>query len=59
MQNELRKDKLLMLQLSVCKELGYTLAKLNTEMTLEELYVWSAYFGVMNEDQEKAMKRRR
>jgi hypothetical protein len=48
-----------MLQLSVCKELGYTLAKLNAEMTLEELYVWSAYFGVLNEEQDKAMKRRR
>jgi len=48
-----------MLQLSVCKELGYTLAKLNTEMTLEEVWIWSAYFGVLNEEQDRRMKRQR
>lgn len=48
-----------MLQLGVAKELGYSLAKLNQEVTLEELLVWSAYFQIQNEEQEKAMKRRR
>jgi hypothetical protein len=49
----------LLLQLGVAKELGYTLAKLNKEVTLEELLVWSAYFDLQNEEQERQMKRRR
>jgi len=49
----------LRLQLGVAKELGYTLVKLNQEMTLEEVMLWSAYFELYNEEQEARMKRRR
>jgi len=48
-----------LLQLGVAKELGYTLAKLNREVTLEELLLWSSYFELQNEEQERQMKRRR
>jgi hypothetical protein len=48
-----------LLQLGVAKELGYTLARLNQEVTLEELMMWSAYFDLQNEEQERQMKRRR
>jgi hypothetical protein len=50
---------LLRLQLGVAKELGYTLAKLNAELTMEELLLWSAYFDLQNDEQEAAMRRRR
>jgi hypothetical protein len=49
----------LLLQLGVAKELGYTLARLNREVTLEELLIWSSYFELQNEEQERQMKRRR
>jgi len=39
--------------------LGYTLARLNNELTLEELLLWSSYFDLQNEEQERQMKRRR
>jgi hypothetical protein len=48
-----------MLQLGVAKELGYTLVRLKSELTLEELLLWSAYFEVINEEQERRMKQRR
>jgi len=48
-----------LLQLGVAKELGYTLARLNREVTLEELLIWSSYFELQNEEQERQMKRRR
>jgi polyphosphate kinase 2 (PPK2 family) len=48
-----------MLQLGVAKELGYTLVRLKAELTLEELLLWSAYFDVTNEEQERRMKQRR
>jgi len=48
-----------MLQLGVAKELGYTLVRLKSELTLEELLLWSAYFDVTNEEQERRMKQRR
>jgi hypothetical protein len=48
-----------LLQFGVAKELGYTLARLNQEVTLEELMMWSAYFDLQNEEQERQMKRRR
>lgn len=46
-----------MLQLGVAKELGYTLARLNKEVTLEELLLWSSYFELLNDEQEEAMKK--
>jgi hypothetical protein len=48
-----------MLQLAVAKELGYSLVRLKSEITLEELLLWSAYFDVTNEEQERRMKQRR
>jgi len=45
--------------LGVAKELGYTLVKLNQEMTLEEVMLWSVYFELYNEEQEARMKQRR
>jgi hypothetical protein len=47
------------LQLGIAKELGYSLARLNQEVTMEELLLWSAYFDLQNEEQERRMKRRR
>jgi hypothetical protein len=49
----------LLLQLGVAKELGYTLARLNREVTLEELLLWSSYFELQNEEQDRRMKQRR
>jgi hypothetical protein len=48
-----------LLQLSIAKELGYSLVRLNQEVTMEELLLWSAYFDLQNEEQERRMKRRR
>ena len=51
-----------MLQFGVAKELGLTLTEVRTSMTAEELLGWSAYFHILNEDQQKEMdkaKRRR
>ena len=51
-----------MLQFGVAKELGLTLYQVRSTMTAEELLGWSAYFSILNEDQENAMadaKRRR
>ena len=41
------------------KELGYTMIRLKSELTLEELLLWSAYFDVTNEEQERRMKQKR
>ena len=43
--------------MGVAKELGYSLRKLLEEVTEEELLLWSAYFGYMNDEQDKAMKK--
>jgi hypothetical protein len=51
-----------MLQLGVAKELGMSLTQLKQTVTPEELLLWSAYFQVLNEDQQKEVdkaKRRR
>ena len=48
-----------MLQLGVAKELGYSLKRLNEEVSVEELILWSAYFEIQNDEQERLMKRRR
>ena len=42
--------------MGVAKELGYSLRRLLDEVTEEELLLWSAYFGHLNEEQDKAMK---
>ena len=50
-----------MLQFGIAKELGMSLSDVR-KMTLEEVLGWSAYFQILNEDQEKEIekiKRRR
>lgn len=42
--------------MGVAKELGYSLRRLLDEVTEEELMLWSAYFGHLNAEQNKAMK---
>ena len=41
-----------MLQFGIAKELGMSLVQIK-QMTLEEILGWSAYFQILNEDQEK------
>jgi hypothetical protein len=48
-----------MLQFGVAKELGMSLTEVRATMTPEELIGWSAYFQVLNEDQEKQMEKAR
>jgi hypothetical protein len=48
-----------MLQFGVAKELGMSLSEVRATMTAEELIGWSAYFQILNEDQEKAMENAR
>tara|TARA_R100000329_G_scaffold34131_1_gene31764 strand:+ start:135 stop:290 length:156 start_codon:yes stop_codon:yes gene_type:complete len=51
----------MMLQFGVAKELGKSLVEVRS-MTIQELIGWSAYFQVINEEQEKEFekaKRRR
>ena len=46
-----------MLCMGVAKELGMTYQRLMSEVTPEELLLWSAYFGHLNAEQDKAMKK--
>ena len=48
-----------MLQMGVAKELGCTLAELRQKMTLEELYLWSAWFEVQHDQMQEQQRRRR
>ena len=48
-----------MLQFGVAKELGMSLSEVRTTMTSEELIGWSAYFGVINAEQQKEMDKAR
>ena len=48
-----------MLQFGIAKELGMSLSELRARMTAEEAIGWSAYFQVLNEDQEKELARAR
>ena len=48
-----------MLQFGVAKELGMSLTELRGTMTAEEVIGWSAYFQVINEDQEKEFAKAR
>ena len=54
---ELSKDNWLLLCMGVAKELGVSLRRLLEEVTEEELLLWSAYFGYLNDEQDKAMKK--
>ena len=35
------------------------LTQLREGMTVEEIWLWMTYFSLMNDEQEKAMKRKR
>ncbi len=43
--------------MGVAKELGISLRRLLEEVTDEELLLWSAYFGYLNDEQDAAMKK--
>ena len=45
-----------MLQVGIAKELGMSLVQIK-QMTLEEILGWSAYFQILNEDQEKEINK--
>ena len=45
-----------MLQFGVAKELKKTLVEVRN-MTLEELIGWSAYFQIVNDEQEKELQK--
>jgi hypothetical protein len=45
-----------MLQFGVAKELGKSLSEIR-QLTMNELLGWSAYFQILNEDQEKEMQK--
>ena len=45
-----------MLQFGIAKELGKSLAEVR-QITLEEILGWSAYFQILNEDQERELKK--
>ena len=47
-----------MLQFGIEKELGMSLTQVR-QMTLEEVIGWSAYFQILNEDQEKEIEKAR
>ena len=47
-----------MLQFAVAKELGTSLTEIRN-LTLNELLGWSAYFQILNEDQEEEMQKAR
>ena len=49
----------MMLQFGVAKELGMSLTELRATMTAEEVVGWSAYFSILNEDQEKEFAKAR
>jgi len=46
----------MMLQFGIAKELGMSLVQVK-QMTLEEILGWSAYFQILNEDQEKEINK--
>ena len=48
-----------MLQFGIAKELGMSLSEVRATMTPEELLGWSAYFSVINDEQQKEMDKAR
>ena len=45
-----------MLQFAVAKELGKSLSEIH-QLTMNEILGWSAYFQILNEDQEEEMQK--
>ena len=54
---QLKNENQLLAELHVAKELGMTLGQLRRELTYEELWLWIAYFGLMNDQQEERLKK--
>jgi len=48
-----------MLQLSLAKELGFTLAELVEKVTPEEMILWNTFFRLEKEEAEKQARKRR
>jgi hypothetical protein len=48
-----------MLQLSLARELGCTLAELLERVTLEEILLWNTFFRIEREEEAKLAKKRR
>jgi hypothetical protein len=48
-----------MLQLSLARELGCTLAELLERITPEELVLWNMFFRIEREEEAKAAKKRK
>lgn len=46
-----------MLSFGVAKELGMTVQQLHANITPDELLGWSAYFSILNAQQEAAMRK--
>ena len=44
-------------QCIVAEKLGYTLAELQSKVTVEELMIWNAFYAYRHEEEEKAMER--
>ena len=47
-----------MLQFAVAKEVGKSLSEIR-QLTMNEILGWSAYFQILNEDQEEEMQKNR
>ena len=45
-----------MLQFAIAKELGKSLSEIR-QLTMNEILGWSAYFQILNEDQEEEMQK--
>jgi hypothetical protein len=56
-KSQLKKETSLLAELHVAKELGMTLGDLRDKMTYEELWLWLAYFGLLHDREEEAMKK--
>ena len=57
MQKQLKTENHLLAELHIAKELGLTLTQLREGMTIEEVWLWMTYFGLMNDEHEAAMKK--
>jgi hypothetical protein len=59
LEKELKSDSWMMLSFGVAKELGMTVQQLHANITPEELVGWSAYFSIINKEQQAAMEKAR
>ena len=57
LKKQLKNENYLLAELHIAKELGLTLTQLREGMTVEEVWLWMTYFGLMNDEQDAAMKK--